>query len=102
MRWRTCIGGVAAMVALLAFSGGSPLRADVSADYVRGEMCAGCHEAGAAGDFAAGHGGYPVAGADCSSCHVPHAGTNLALLRSSAHPEMDCGICHIDPVVSPH
>ncbi|MGB6640188.1 MAG: cytochrome c3 family protein, partial [Thermoanaerobaculia bacterium] len=57
-------------------------------DQPREALCGSCHDD--TDGFAAGHGGFSVAGVDCKSCHPPHSAASEKLLRASVHPELAC------------
>lgn len=62
-------------------------------------LCAECHDL--AGERAIRrHGGFAIAGADCTGCHLPHAGARKGLLREVEHMPFgsgDCKSCHDEP-----
>jgi hypothetical protein len=59
-------------------------------------LCKQCHDTGLP-SFAEAHNRIPVAGADCSRCHEPHAAANESLLHKGMHAPFKnkkCGECH--------
>jgi predicted CXXCH cytochrome family protein len=62
-------------------------------------LCVGCHKPDSPA-FVTRHLKYPVAKADCTSCHDPHGSDQPALLLNTVHPPVltrMCSQCHQAP-----
>jgi len=70
--------------------GSDLLSADVPA------LCVNCHKTDRQ-VFVKAHMGYPVAKADCTSCHDPHGSDRRGMLFNTVHPPVakaNCAQCH--------
>ncbi len=65
----------------------------VVADALIADLCATCHKV----DLVSLHGGFPVEGTKCTTCHDPHASEKPGLVNEIAHAPFasgDCAVCH--------